>query len=72
MASSDKRSSMLLNWHASRQPRTNQQILAGIVESQWLGFVAIDLCFGGHGQSDAKKLNGKHKTLQQLPSYRLR
>ena len=71
MASSDEQSSGLLSWHAARQPEMNQQIFAGIVESQWLGFDAIDLCFEEHGQSDAKKLNDKHKTLQQLPSYRL-
>ena len=71
MASTDEQSSGLLSWHAARQPEMNQQIFAGIVESQWLGFDAIDLCFEEHGQSDAKKLNGKHKTLQQLPSYRL-
>ena len=70
-ASSDEQSSGLLSWRAARQPEMNQQIFAGIVESQWLGFDAIDLCFEGHGQSDAKKLNDKHKTLQQPPSYRL-
>ena len=71
MASTDEQSSELLSWRAARQPGMNQQIFAGIVESQWLGFAAIDVCFGEREQSDAKKLNDKHKTLQQLPSYRV-
>ena len=50
MASTDEQSSGLLSWRAARQPEMNQQIFAGIVQSQWLGFVAIDVCFEEHGQ----------------------
>ena len=50
MASSDEQSSGLLSWRAARQPEMNEQICAGIVQSQWMGFVAIDVCFEEHEQ----------------------